>query len=133
MSARLQSTLVIVGTLLIGMVLGALLWSTIVTKRTERISQLRQPAHFLKFLEEVIQPQDEEQREAIRSVVNAHSMQFRAMFAELRSRGDSLQIKLAPLLSEAQQDRLKTALGKRRSNWQRNGRGGAQHQSRPSP
>ena len=113
MNPRIQSTLVILSTLVIGMILGALLWSSIVTQRTEQLERLRRAERWNTFIEGAIQPRDEEQRQAIQAIVDENHQAFRSIMEELRSIRDSLHIKLAPILDDEQEERLKNALGRR--------------------
>ena len=69
MTARTKSTLLLLGTLLIGMLLGVFVHTLMVQNRIERIASLRSQAGFVRFMGNMIEPTDDAQRRAIRDVL----------------------------------------------------------------
>ncbi len=110
MSARTKSVLLVIATLLIGLVLGALLNARLAERRIERIASLRSERGFVQFIEDAVQPRDDSQREAIRDVLRragermaAHQERSRR---EARAMLDSTRAELADVLTPEQMQRL---------------------------
>lgn len=110
MTARTKSTLILIATLALGMVLGSLITGAAVNRRLERIADMRTARGMAFFLERSIQPESEEQRAAIRAVLEDAAPAFTEVMRESRERmarlTDSLRAELEPLLSEEQRERL---------------------------
>lgn len=119
MSPRMKSTLLLLATLVIGLVLGALINGYFVRQRLDRIGDLMTPAGFGGRIEEVIGPTSEEQREAVRRVLDAAAPQAVAIMRESRSRmralSDSVRTELEAILSPEQLQRLDDRMKFRRS------------------
>lgn len=110
MSARVKSILLIVATLLIGLLLGALLNARLAEQRMERIASLRSERGFVRYMEDVVAPANEAQREALRDVLHragermaAHQERSRQ---EARAMLDSTRAELAEILTPEQLQRL---------------------------
>lgn len=110
MSPRVKSILLIIATLLIGLVLGALVNARLAEKRIERIASLRSERGFVQFIEDAVRPTDEAQREAIRDVLRragermaAHQERSRR---QARALLDSTRSELAEVLTDEQMQRL---------------------------
>ena len=110
MNARTKSIAIIVATLLVGVAIGALSTGAIVNQRVETLEALREEGGFMYFLERVIEPTDEKQREEIRDVLEDASKrqieirqnivnEHRALFAEVRAELDEI-------LTEEQKEKL---------------------------
>jgi len=114
MTPRGKSALILVATLVIGMVLGALLFGAVQRQRFRNALRLARPDRFVASVEHVIQPTDESQRRAVRQVLEEFDAQMRRNRIEaaqhLRAELDSLQTHLAPLLTDAQRQRLQEHL-----------------------
>lgn len=113
MTTRNKSILIITGTLLLGMVLGALVWSSIHTRRMQQIADLRSTDRLMAFIEQAVQPTDDAQRTAIRDVVQSHQTAVRGLMDQVREQQTALQGQLTEVLTPAQQERLTEAFGKR--------------------
>lgn len=111
MTVQLKTALVLLGTFLLGGVLGALLLGSIRGERESARHEMGRPAGGARHLvERVIRPRDEEQREAIRGVLLKWRERHRALLSEthlqLRQGFDSMRAELDPLLEEDQRQRL---------------------------
>ena len=79
MNARTKSILIIVATLLLGIVIGALGAGTLFNQRVETLQALREDDGFMFFLERVVEPVDEAQRQEIRVVLKEASQRQLAL------------------------------------------------------
>ncbi len=118
MSPRTKSTLLLLATLVIGLVLGALLNGYFVRQRLDRIGHFATPLGFGERIERAIEPTSEEQREAIRAVLDDAAPKAVAIMRESRSRmaalNDSVKAELGNVLSEDQMKRLDERMRLRR-------------------
>ncbi len=107
MRGRTKGALILFSTLLIGVLIGILLSGWFVRDRLRPIPHSR---HFVRSTERLIAPQDEEQRQAVRTVLRRHAAALRELNAKhreaLKEQLDSSRAELAPLLSEEQLRRL---------------------------
>ena len=110
MTARTKSALVLAATLLIGMILGALLFGAVQRHRFENALRLARPDRFAASVEQIVRPVDAEQRRALRRVLEAFHVQMRSNRVEaaerMRAQLDSLQTRLSALLDDDQMARL---------------------------
>ncbi len=110
MTARTKSALMLVSTLLIGMLLGSLLTGALQSRRLQNVAQLRSARGLSFLLEEVIRPETDEQREAIRSVLEDAAPMLAEEMNSSRQRMqalmDSVRAELDPLLTDEQRARL---------------------------
>jgi cytosine/adenosine deaminase-related metal-dependent hydrolase len=132
MTARVKSSLLLVATLLIGMVLGALLNARLAEQRLERIASLRSARGFSAFIERSIEYRDEAQREAVRAILDRAGARMTAHMEEtrreVRALFDSTRAELSTVLTEEQLEQLEQRLEMGRQN--RRPRGGPR---RPPP
>ena len=114
MTARTKSVLILAVTLVLGMILGALLFGSIQRHRFRHALSLAQPQHFAAALERALQPRDDAQRAAIRAILDSLDARLRSDRQEragvMRARLDSLAADLVPILSEDQRTRLRQHL-----------------------
>ncbi len=107
MRGRTKGALILFSTLLIGVLIGILLSGWFVRDRLRPIPHSR---HFVRSTERLIAPQDEEQRQAVRTVLRRHAAALRELNAKhreaLKEQLDASRAELAPLLSEEQLRRL---------------------------
>lgn len=110
MRARTKSVLILSATLLIGIVLGGVISGAIVNRRLQQLTELRRPGGFEFFLEHAIQPEDEEQAEAIHDVLERMGPRFHEILershSEMEALRDSVRAELDPILTEEQKERL---------------------------
>jgi hypothetical protein len=118
MTARTKSTLILLATLVLGLVLGSLITGAVANRRLDRISEMRTARGMAFFLERAVQPETEEQRVAIRAVLDsaapAFTEEIRASRERMRTLSDSLRAALEPLLTDAQKARLEEGMRVRR-------------------
>jgi hypothetical protein len=105
-----KSALLLLATLVLGMVLGSLLTGALNQRRLERLAEMRSARGMAFFLEDVVDPENSEQREAIRAVLDDASPRIAAAMQESRERmralTDSVRSELDPLLTDEQRRRL---------------------------
>lgn len=106
MNTRIKTSLIIAVTLLVGMVLGALI-SGIVGKYYFRKTafRMRTPEGFITRFERIIQPNDD-QRDAIRKVLEKHHQKIMRFRRKVPDHMDSLWKELEPILTKEQKTRL---------------------------
>lgn len=109
MTTKSKTTFIILGTLIIGMVIGALSSGMWRQKRIEKFGRMRPQQQFIESIENIIKP-DEAQRKAIEKVLEKrfeHIAQIRERHEqEMMAAFDSLKQELNSLLTEEQQKRL---------------------------
>lgn len=110
MRARTKSVLILSATLLIGIVLGGVISGAIVNRRLQQLTELRRPGGFEFFLEHAIQPEDEQQAEAIHDVLERMGPRFHEILershTEMEALRDTVRAELEPILTEEQKERL---------------------------
>ncbi len=118
MTARTKSTLLLLGTLLIGMLLGVFVHTLMVESRIERLTSLRSQAGFVRFMENMIEPTDDAQRRAIRDVLERAAEQLDMHHAESRETVEgimeSFRASLDSLLTEEQVQALNERMERKR-------------------
>ncbi len=112
MRIETRSALILLATLLIGALLGALITGALAQRRISRVAEMRERG-FRMHIERIIEPRDEEQREAIRAVLEVAAQRNQEIMRGARERlGDQLRQmreELLPLLDEEQRQRLESA------------------------
>jgi len=110
MTASTKSALMLFSTLLIGMLLGSMITGAANNRRMRNLAEMRSARGLAFFLEGVVEPENEEQREAIRAILDEAAPKFSAEMTESRDRmralTDSVRAELDPLLTEEQRHRL---------------------------
>jgi hypothetical protein len=110
MTTQFKSLVLLAATLVVGFALGLFADASLVRGRRDRIGALRRPPGFVAHLEDVIQPHSDAQRDSIRPVLEHIAQQNGAIVREandrLRVALDSMRAALAPMLDQAQRDRL---------------------------
>ncbi len=114
---RTKSALLLIGAVGLGMILGGLLTGAMVNRRMHRIAELRTTRGMAFRIEEIVQPDSPEQREAIREVLDQAAPRFGEIFeqsrAEVHSVFDSVLAELEGVLTEEQQQRLERHMKQR--------------------
>ena len=118
MSERNKSLLIILSTLLIGMLIGALVWSSISRQRLNRLANLRETDRMVDFVVEKLEPLKDEQRTQIMEIVRSHGDEMMELRTEQRDLRSSLRSDLNEILTEDQQKKLNRFM-----RFQRNRRG----------
>lgn len=125
MNARTKSTLLLLATLLIGMLLGALVHARMVDHRIERLAMLRSQRGFARFIEQTVEPRDAEQREAVRQILDGAAVRMGRHMADSRREMagilDSTRQELREVLTEEQLARLDRRLERHRGRMMRGG------------
>ena len=131
MKARTKSALLLVATLVVGLLVGAVTTGSIVNNRLDQIRAMRSQGGFVGMLEQVIEPTDEAQRAEIRAVLERSEARFSEIRRECRglytASRDSMRADLASILTPTQQTRLDEWLSR---DWRkRNGHRGRKSKS----
>lgn len=129
MSPRTKSILLVTITLLIGVVVGALLNARLAEQRMERLASLRSSEGFVRYIERVVQPRDEAQRDALRQILRSSSERMaehrRASMRQAQAILDSTRAEMEVVLSAEQLERLDEDFRMQQRRWERrDGRGG---------
>lgn len=110
MKPESRSAAILLATLAIGIVLGMVGQGLLIRERTRRVEDLRRPRGFADELEQVIEPRDDTQRQAIRAILEATGHRNEAIIngahESLRAVLDSMRTRLAPILDDRQRERL---------------------------
>jgi uncharacterized membrane-anchored protein YhcB (DUF1043 family) len=113
MNTKVKVASIIIVTLVIGIVLGAMLNRAFLRHRIQRAFAERNPAGMIFFMERSIQP-TEEQRVQIREILEKHrkkSAEMREKFMmDMQAEFESLEAELDPILTPEQKNRLKRRL-----------------------
>ena len=120
-TAHAKSAAILIGTLVLGMLLGALLHARVTEERMERIAYLRSPQGFVGFFEGAIEPRDEAQKQAIREILDRSSARIgeaaRERRSEIRRIIHSTRDELSLVLTEEQNAQLEQQLAERREQY----------------
>lgn len=110
MNTKVKIALIIIVTLVIGIVLGAMLNRALMRHRILRAFADRNPRGMISFIERSIRP-DPDQREQIREILEKHrirAQEIRDRFMEeMQAEFESLEAELDPILTPDQKERLK--------------------------
>jgi len=110
MNIKVKIALIIIITLIIGVVMGAMLNRALVRYKIQKTFAVRQPGRFVYFMERIIQP-EQEQRDQIRAILKKHAGRTEEMrgrfFSEMQAEKESLLKDLDPILTPKQMKRLK--------------------------
>lgn len=108
---RTKTVLILVGTLVLGMVLGALLTGLVVRHRLGHLDHLRTPSGFAQEMMQSIEPTGLDQKEALRKALSSHARRMRTIREryrnELRAEVDSMHVAAEELLTPEQEQRLR--------------------------
>lgn len=137
MSPRTKSILLLLATLVIGLLLGALANGYLVRQRLDRLGNLMTPDGFSARLEQVVKPTSEQQREALRKVLEGAAPKaiqiMRQSRQDMRALNDSVKAELEDILSGEQMARLEEHLRFRRRGPWRDGRPRLEEPGPPRP
>lgn len=110
MKTEAKGLLLLLGTLSLGVLLGAAGNGTLQRERRKEVEEMRRPGGFAEHMMQVIRPRDEAQRNALLPVVQATDERNRQIIhaanTELRAALDSMRAQLAPQLDAGQRARL---------------------------
>ncbi|MGD9900841.1 MAG: hypothetical protein AB7T22_17075 [Calditrichaceae bacterium] len=118
MTAKTKSTVIILSTLIIGMLLGALVFGAIVRNQIAEINGLRTSEGFISFFDDIIEPEAEQKAE-IDSVLDKHAKTFyttsTGCLGKVLAIIDSMEKDLSLVLPPDQMGRLQNRLNTVRS------------------
>ena len=107
MNIKVKTMSILIVTLVIGMVLGALIHGAVMQNRLKQTAfRMRTPMGFIQRMERVIQP-DDSQRAEMRKILQKHFQKIDRYQAEIAGKMDSLRIELETILTEKQKERLR--------------------------
>lgn len=113
MSPKTRAGFMLIGTLLIGVVIGFLAAGALGQRRAERFERLRARGGFVEHMLAVIGPRDEAQHRDIVPYLEQTARRNREIVAgtrgDLEAELDSLKVRLAPILDAEQMRRLEDA------------------------
>ena len=114
MKMSTTSSLMLLATLLVGMVLGAVVSGTLAQQRRGRVAQDPGGGGFVAHMERLIQPRDAAQGDAVRPILEAADQRNRSIIqgaeGEMRAAMEEMADSLADLLDEDQRRRLQRAV-----------------------
>ena len=126
MNLQVKPALIIIGTLLIGIVLGALMSRALADRQYRRIGDMMRPDRLSMRLIKIIEPLEPDQREAVTAIVEETAAKIRDLTRETRFEMhavmDSMFMELKPLLTDEQNARLEKHRGERRARAEKMGR-----------
>lgn len=112
MNTRAKSILILLGTLAVGIAIGALATSVIFNARLDSLHALRGPGGMSERILSVIQPENAEQEAEIRAILDASGQRLhelrRSQIRPFRMVIDSMYMQIQPLLTDEQNERLQT-------------------------
>lgn len=110
MNPKVKSALVLVVTLIVGGVLGALIASRAINDRLEKIRDMRSRGGFSEALEAAVQPNSDLQREQLQAILTRSRARLDSINAEWRSEihenSDLLRADLDSILEPEQSERV---------------------------
>ncbi|MCG8604094.1 hypothetical protein MJD09_03725 [bacterium] len=113
MTTKTKTSLILLGTLVMGVVVGALASGLLRDQRQQDIQRMAPHHRFMSFMRDVIRPSGE-QRQAIDSILDSRSRQLSALNEkhenEVFAVFDSMRTELAAILTDEQRARLETNL-----------------------
>lgn len=117
MKVKTRTIMVLIGTLLIGVIIGVISTNLMHFKRLEdRMKGFRDPDKFIERIEKSIEP-TEDQREKLREILYAHHKKIVETGEEFRSRmrvnSDSLKIQLNSVLTDEQIEKMERLFKRR--------------------
>ncbi|MGH7570385.1 MAG: hypothetical protein ACREMK_00890 [Gemmatimonadota bacterium] len=115
MTIDTKSSLILLATLILGIALGALGVGALAHRRGDHLRELRHRGGFVEYMERVIQPRNEAQREAIRPILEEtgriHWTLMGSTHTRMVAELERMRQRLAPHLDEAQRERLESSFG----------------------
>lgn len=110
MKVETKSALILLVTLALGALLGAFATGAAARQRSEQLARMGRPMGFVEHMRDVIRPRDQVQWDSLRPRVEATGRRNEAirrqMHESLRAELDTMRAQLAPLLDDAQRERL---------------------------
>ncbi len=109
MKVETKSAAILAATLALGVVIGMMTQAMMARGRGYRLAELRRPPRFVAHLERVLEPAPD-QATQVRAILESTATRNRAIIdaahAALRTELDSMKVRLGPVLTDAQNQRL---------------------------
>ena len=107
MKIEFKTAIILILTLIVGMILGALIYGTVMRSHVKQTAlRLRTPGGFIRRME-MVMDLDESQRDRVHEILLNHHEKMVQLGFEVRVMMDSLQKELEPILTKEQMNRLK--------------------------
>ncbi len=110
MNIHIKSALILLTTLLMGIIIGALGMNLFRNQRDMDFERFRGRQAFMHLHEDILQPTSEAQRDSIQKILSQNLPKFRELTLkhreEISAMIDSMQKQLAPILTKEQLERL---------------------------
>ena len=113
MKSKTKSTIVIIGTLIIGIIMGLLISAGFVNKRIRSFKRLATPEGFRNRLNEIVQP-DSIQAVKLDKLMIEFRKRFDELHANMKNQLDTMHAELSKILNPEQVKRLEKEMFKRR-------------------
>ena len=137
MQTRTKSAFLLLAVLVLGMVIGILLSGVMLNRRMDRIARLRTAPGIIRLVERAVEPESEEQRAAIREIMEDAAPRFAETFQrtqeEMGALSDSVMSELEAVLTPAQLEDLREHMLMRRGRPPADERRGREGQGRRPP
>ena len=130
LGARTKSIILIVASVGVGILIGALIQARLAQNRLERLALLRSERGFVRALERVIDPSDEAQREEIQEVLERSAQRMAAQMMQNREATISLLDSTIHALHDVLTEEQISQLNERMQQWEHRGRGQRERGSR---
>ena len=118
MSSKVKSALILLGTLALGMALGAMLWTALHTRQMEKIRSLRESQTLTDMVVDVVDPVDEAQLIMVEAAVATFQEGMSSVYDEMsrarRAASDGLRDQLSEFLNVSQQENFDEWLSRNR-------------------
>ncbi len=115
MTTKLKTTFILIGTLIIGIIIGALISGTLRQHKSDKIREMHAQDRFFRGMEQIIKPADE-QREKIQKILEKGFQQLSEIkekhHTEIAVLLDSLHQEMDKVLSKEQKERLERQIDK---------------------
>ncbi len=109
MTTSLKTALVMTTTLVIGMILGGLIYGTLMRAHIKRtVFQMRNPAGLINRFERDLRL-DDNQRKAVQQILEKHNQRMLQLRMESRLMMDSLRVEMVAILTDEQTEFLRNA------------------------
>lgn len=112
MNAKTTSAIIIIGTLVLGILIGSLATSAIMNNRLEALQALRMQDGLTRYLQRIIEPTDEKQKAEVRAILQQASRRQaeirRSVFEEHRTLFEEMRNELDVVLTAEQKEKLKS-------------------------
>jgi len=115
MTTKLKTTFILIGTLVIGIIIGALISGTLRQHKSDRIREMHAQDRFLRGMEQIIKP-DDEQKDEIKKILEKRFQQLSEVkekhLTEIAVILDSLHQEMDKVLTKEQKERLERQIDK---------------------